>query len=109
MEPTNHREVIFDKLNGALASYRRERDDYLRKKELASERLQMKREERLELEKAVQMSEKRLERFIEAAKRTTCVDSESGMGAAGGKSLEELETEAEQLRKEVISYVFPNL
>jgi|JI10StandDraft_1071094.scaffolds.fasta_scaffold3184787_1 hypothetical protein len=42
----NGREEIFDKLNGALAAFRRERDDLRRKKELATERLRLVTEER---------------------------------------------------------------
>ena len=42
----NGREEIVDKLHGALAAFRRERDDLRRKKELATERLRLVMEEK---------------------------------------------------------------
>lgn len=92
------REVIVDKLNGALALYRRERDEFRRKKELAMERLQMKREERQELEKAVRLSEDKLNMLVKATKSNTSVS----IGKNGEeKSLEDLEAKVDQMRKEV--------
>lgn len=46
MSAHNGREEIVDKLHGALAAFRRERDDLRRKKELATERLRLATEER---------------------------------------------------------------
>ena len=94
----SNREVIVDKLNGALAMYRRERDDLRRKKELATERLRMKCEERQELEKALRLSEEKLECLVKATKSNTCVPTaKDGLG----KSLEDLEIQVDQMRKEV--------
>lgn len=55
MSANNGREEIVDKLHGALAAFRRERDDLYRKKELATERLRLvteEREVRAELQRA---------------------------------------------------------
>ena len=109
----NDREIIVDKLNGALALYRRERDDYARKKELSEERLRMKKEERVELEKVVRFAEEKLNELLQAAKTTSCTEIAFSLGMpAGGsngndthrkttKSLDALDAEVEQVRKEV--------
>jgi hypothetical protein len=47
----NQREAIVDKLHGALSILRKERDELHRAKELASERLRLAKEERVNAEK----------------------------------------------------------
>jgi hypothetical protein len=46
-QPNNQREAIVDKLHGALSILRRERDDLHRSKELAMERLNLAKDERI--------------------------------------------------------------
>jgi len=57
------REEIVDKLHGALASLRKERDQLHRSKELAVERLRLAKEERLTVEKTVSSMGKTYERL----------------------------------------------
>lgn len=56
----NGREAIVDKLHGALAAFRRERDDLHRKKELAVERMRLVKEEHDATEKTVRSMQAKL-------------------------------------------------
>jgi len=88
----NGREEIVDKLHGALAAFRRERDDLYRKKELATERLRLVTEEREALEKTLRgMQEKLNVLNMSASDR-------------GRHELAKLEQEVERLNKEVRRY-----
>jgi len=63
MKSTQTGEGIVDRLNGALSTMRRERDELHRQKDLAFERLKLVREERVAVEKVVQSMRKELEKL----------------------------------------------
>mmetsp|Transcript_4825 Transcript_4825/g.7015 ORF Transcript_4825/g.7015 Transcript_4825/m.7015 type:complete len:232 (-) Transcript_4825:283-978(-) len=90
----SHNEEIVEKLNGALASLRRERDGNRRTRDLAIEKLRLKKEERDELEKAVRLAESNL-KHLQAQS-----DRNSSHNGKGEKTITELEEEVEQLRRE---------
>ncbi len=85
-------EVIVDRLHGALASYRKERDDLHRRKELAVERLRLVKEERISLENNVQEMQKKLVELTSAAQGKQSATSDFHI----------LENEVKRLNKEVI-------
>lgn len=85
----NGREEIVDKLHGALASFRRERDDLYRKKELASERLRVANEDTEHMEKILRSMQEKL---------NVLKKSESDQGKL---ELCKLEHDVERLNKEV--------
>ena len=64
----SQREEIVDKLHGALASLRKERDQLYRSKELAVERLRLTKEERETVEKKVRSMEDTYARLTEGSK-----------------------------------------
>jgi uncharacterized coiled-coil DUF342 family protein len=70
MFPSNkgqpQKEAIVDKLHVALASFRRERDEVHRSKELAVERLRLVREERMEAEKTIQSMQQKYDQMIQS-------------------------------------------
>lgn len=83
------REEIVDKLHGALAAFRRERDDLNRKKELAMERLRLVTEEREAMEKTIRAMQEKLDQL------------EKSVSDAGKLQLIQLEKEVERLNQEV--------
>lgn len=83
------REEIVDKLHGALAAFRRERDDLHRKKELATERLRLVTEEREAMEKTIRAMQEKLDQL------------EKSVSDAGKLQLVQLEKEVERLNQEV--------
>ena len=85
-------EVIVDRLHGALASYRKERDDLHRRKELAVERLRLVKEERIFLESNVQDIQKKLVELTSAAQGKQSVTSD----------FNRLENDVKRLNKEVM-------
>ena len=88
----NGREEIVDKLHGALAAFRRERDDLYRKKELATERLRLVTDERQAVEKTLRAMQ---EKFNVLNK---------SVSEEGKHELAMLEQEVERLNKEVRKY-----
>lgn len=84
-----------EKLNGALASLRRERDSNRRTRDLAVEKLRLKKEERDELEKAVRLAESNLRDLQTQSNRNSSHDGKVE------KTITDLEEEVEQLRREV--------
>lgn len=91
--PLPQREAIVDKLHGALAVLRRERDELYRAKELSAERLRLVREERQAVEKNVQSMQSKLEDLTEAAAAAKDKD--------GHNNILSLQEEVERLGKEV--------
>lgn len=85
----NGREEIVDKLHGALAAFRRERDDLFRKKELATERLKLVSEERVAMEKTLRGMQEKLNMLNKSA------------SAEGKQELAMLEQEVVRLNNEV--------
>ena len=86
------REVIVDKLNGALANFRRERDEVHRSKELALERLRLIREERILAERNVHLMQEKYEQMIKSiSSHTNGKDDE----------IAKLQVEVERLSREV--------
>ena len=77
-QQTDHREVLVDKLNGALSNLRRERDETYRSKELALERLRLANEERMGLEKTLQGMQVKYEELVSIMANQGCdkVDDE---------------------------------
>jgi uncharacterized coiled-coil DUF342 family protein len=64
---SSSREIIVDKLHGALATFRRERDEVHRAKELAVERLRLVREERVATERNVNAMQEKYDEMMSAA------------------------------------------
>ena len=88
-----HREAIVDKLNGALAVLRRERDELHRTKELAMERLRLAKEERMSMEKSVRTIQNKLHKLS---------SSVSGEGnQAENNDISKAQQEVERLTREV--------
>lgn len=85
----NGREEIVDKLHGALAAFRRERDDLFRKKELATERLRVVQEDKSALEKNIRAIQEKL----------TVLNK--SVSDEGKHQLAKLQQEVEHLNKEV--------
>lgn len=83
------REEIVDKLHGALAAFRRDRDDLHRKKELATERLRLVTEEREAMEKTIRAMQEKLDQL------------DKSVSDAGKLQLIQLEKEVERLNQEV--------
>ena len=83
-------EQIVGKLNGALAVFRKERDDLFRSKELSHERLRLIVEERLAMEKTVNVMQGKLNEL-----------NSKIQGKDDSKNLETLQTEVERLDQEV--------
>ena len=83
------REAIVDKLHGALAAFRRERDELHRKKELAVERLQLVKEEQQAIEKTVHAMQEKLNQL-----------NKSGSEEAK-KDLEQMEKDMDQVHRTV--------
>ena len=84
----NGGETIINKINGALATFRRERDDNHRAKELAVERLRLVRVDRESTEKNIAAMKEKLRQL------------KDGTVASRGE-LVRVENEVEQLRREV--------
>jgi len=61
---SNPREVIVDKLHGALAILRRERDEAHRAKELSVERLRLARDERVDAENNLHSLQENYDRMV---------------------------------------------
>jgi uncharacterized protein HemX len=85
------REAIVDKLHGALATFRRERDEVHRAKELAFERLRLAREERMATERNLQSMKDKYEKMIQSVSKFDGKDNE----------VAKLQTEVERLSREV--------
>ena len=83
------REEIVDKLHGALAAFRRERDELHRKKELAAERLQLVKEEQQAIERTVHAMQENLNQL-----------NKTGSEEAK-KDLEQMEKDVDQLHRTV--------
>jgi SMC interacting uncharacterized protein involved in chromosome segregation len=83
------REEIVDKLHGALAAFRRERDDLYRKKELATERLRLVTEEREAMEKTIRAMHEKLDELNKS------------VSDEGKMQLVKSEQEVERLNREV--------
>lgn len=77
---------IVDKLHGALASMRRERDELHRSNELSHERLRLVREERRVMEQSVNHLEAKLEQLNKEVQENTCTDDGGdGIGGIGDR------------------------
>ena len=88
------REEIVDKLHGALAAFRRERDDLHRKKELATERLRLVTEEREAMEKTIRSMQEKLNNLNKSASEEAKAGDDqdgtrSGTAQPGGKTISE--------------------
>ena len=86
------REAIVDKLHVALATFRRERDEVHRSKELSFERLRLSREERMAAETIVQSMQEKYDKMM------------SSMASPHGNQddeIKKLQSEAERLSREV--------
>lgn len=83
-------EQIVGKLHGALAVFRKERDDLFRSKELSNERLRLVVEERQAMEKTVNAMQGKLKEL-----------NGKIQGKDESKNLETLQTEVERLDQEV--------
>lgn len=94
------REEIVDKLHGALASLRKERDHLHRSKELAIERLRLAREERVTVEKTVSSMENTYER-LKASMDGSTKGSSSNRKNAVNDDITTLQGEVERLGREV--------
>lgn len=88
---TSQREAIVDKLHGALATFRRERDEVHCAKELAFERLRLVREERMASERAVQSMQNKYDQMMQSIASNGNQDDE----------IMKLQVEAERLSREV--------
>ena len=75
MRSNEPREAIVDKLHGALAALRRERDDMHRRKELAAERLRLTKADREALEQTVKSLEGRLASLSNSANAKNEIDA----------------------------------
>jgi chromosome segregation ATPase len=85
-----NREAIVDKLHGALAVLRKERDELHRAKEMAIERLRLAKEERVNAEKNLSLMQERYE----------CVASTDAQRTRRDE-IEKLEEQAQRLGREV--------
>ncbi len=90
------REAIVDKLHGALATFRRERDEVHRAKELAVERLRLAREEREAAERTVQSMQEKYDRLIKSVSSSSKSNSNSN-----DDEITKLQAEVERLSREV--------
>ena len=89
------REVIVDKLQEALAAFRRERDDLHRKKELAMERFRLAKEARQDIEQKIKQMGTKLAELKENA---------AGNNDGGNNAILKLQQEVERLGREVGTY-----
>lgn len=97
MAPSNkcppEREAIVDKLHGALATFRRERDEVHRAKELAFERLRLVREESVAAERTVQSMQDKYDEMMRSVASNNNGNQED--------EILKLQTEVERLTREV--------
>ena len=95
MAPLNQgppqREAIVDKLHGALATFRRERDEVHRTKELASVRLCLAKEERTKAERTVQAMQEKYDQMMQSVSKINGNDDE----------ISKLQVEVQRLSREV--------
>ena len=89
-QPTSGSEEIVGKLHGALAVFRKERDDLHRSKELSHERLRLVTEERQAMEKTVNAMQAKLNELNNKAK-----------GNGESNDLATFQAEVERLDQEV--------
>jgi ATPase subunit of ABC transporter with duplicated ATPase domains len=85
------REAIVDKLHGALATFRRERDEVHRAKELAFERLRLAREERMAADRNLQSMKDKYDKMMQSMSKSDGNNNE----------VAKLQTEVERLSREV--------
>ena len=85
------REAIVDKLHGALATFRRERDEVHRAKELAFERLRLVRQERIEAERNVRSLQDKYDQMMQSISQSNGNDYE----------IAKMQVEVERLSREV--------
>ena len=98
------REEIVDKLHGALASLRKERDHLHRSKELAVERLRLAKEERVTVEKTVSSMENMYDHLtssMDGSARGSSSSSSSSSKNVVNDDITTLQGEVERFGKEV--------
>ncbi len=88
---SSNREIIVDKLHGALATFRRERDEVHRAKELAVERLRLVREERMAAERNVNAMQEKHDEMMNSVSSTGTQDDD----------IDKLQAEVDRLSREV--------
>lgn len=91
----DNREVLVDKLQGALNVLRRERDEVNRKKEIAAERLRLLKDERTNAEKS----------FVALRNQYDQMIAESNAENKNA-DIEKLEMEVQRLGREVSLFLF---
>lgn len=88
---SSNREIIVDKLHGALATFRRERDEVHRAKELAVERLRLVREERMASERNVNAMQEKYDEMMNTVSSNGSQDDD----------IDKLQAEVDRLSREV--------
>jgi len=91
----DNREVLVDKLQGALNVLRRERDEVNRKKEIAAERLRLLKEERTNAEKSFVALQNEFDQMIAESN----ADNKNA-------DIEKLEIEVQRLGREVSVFMY---